>query len=483
MTQTPEPRAPHPADSAERAAPSPLAGLVVARAAAHSHDMIAGLGLKAIDADALRQRAAGPGGAEALVAAVEALAEEALGNAGIVCGILDDAVRQAAAEFVAALLGGQERIVTRKVAEGEPPQAGEAGRIEYALNHRGQPFRELANLEPGSPRTQRTVVAAEDVLAVLHPPVAPRKGVTVRGESVEAEAGEDRHAAQPEAIAGENTRVAGSNLVATCDGLCEENAAGRLRVVPQVTVRSVDEASGRVPPTGITQANVVVEGSMRGQGVATNESLFVGAGAAGGDVEGRAAVRARRLVVAGRLVGESEGRTPPIEVDEICVVGEVTNRNVAARRILVAGDCHFAQLDAEEEAWISGSLRGGVVQCRASLRVGGDLGTPGGGSRTRICLAAGGLAEHHQRRLASALRQHRAKLKELAAVVEELDGRAEKRGRSDAYWARLLQGERVPPQGPLQIRALRQFAEYSDQKRDLGRRIKGVQATLARLAA
>lgn len=460
-----------------------LESALVARGAVHASGLIGGIGLKAAKPELLRQVGAWPGGQMLLTRMVRRRAEQALEQAGIVYGVLDEELQAAVEEFVEAVLQGEERVVTRKIAQGEPPQAGQPAWIEYPLNYKGKPFRELANLRPGSPRKNCTVVQAQEVLAILHPPVSPKKGTSVLGESLDSKGGTGVAKVSLEAIAGENTEISGQNLVATCDGVCEEDAEGRVRVIPQIVLPKVDETTGRVPETGITRANVVVIGGISGQGVATAENLFIGTGPEGGTVEGRATIQARNLVLRGRMVGETQGRALPVEVEELCVVGEVVNRRISAGLLLIARDSQFARLEAERGIWVNGNLRGGIALCREYLRVRGDLGTPEGGSNTRIALLTEGIGERRQKKIAMSIKQYRSQLQELTAKLEELTKYAEKRAKADPYWARLLGGEREQPQGVLQIRALRQFGEYLEEKQQLERQAKGLKRGLARLAA
>ena len=458
----------------------PLMAAIAAKAAVHGNGLMGGIALKATKLGPLNKVLAQPDGRERLEKAVRLCVQQAMDKAGIVYGVQDDEILTAATQFVDHAAAGKDDVVTRKIAEGEAPEAGESARIEYSLNYRGRPLRELAKLDRGSTRKKCTVVHREDVLATLHPAAAPKKGTSVTGDTL-ALAEKAAKSVGLEEVAGDNTQVSGNNLVSTCSGMCEENVDGHLRVVPEIVVDRVDAATGRVPESGVTQSHVLVREAIKGEGVATEENLFVGASPQGGSIEGKASVQAKNLALNGRLVGDSEGHKTTLEVEELCAVGEVMNRTVQARYILVARDSHFARLEAHEGVWVDGNLRGGQVKCRDYLQVAGDLGTDTGGSNTHVSLVPGTAGERQKHRMNAKVKAYRDQLQGLQSQLGTLDGHADKRGKADAYWATLLEGKRQPPQGALQQRTLLQFVEYVDQKRKLGREIKNIKETLVRL--
>lgn len=487
MTKTAEtregdPRVEHGPPDAESTIQKIAAALQV-KAGVHSHGMIGGIGIRCLDFQVLQRLFQEADGRPRLAAAVRGQVERAMQRAGISYGVQDDALSATVEEFVQSVAAGEQRIVAHRIALGEAPHSGDPAHIEYALNYRGKAFRELAGLDDTSNRRHCTVVNAEDVIATLRPPVAPRKGITVRGENVEPPTVGGANPPTLEQIAGDNTRIDGTNLLASCDGVCEESAQGQLRVIAKIQVPRVDQVTGRVPETGISGANVLVEGSITGAGVATTESLFVGTGESGGGIDGRCSVQAGNLVVAGRIVGESGGRLPPLEVDGLMAASEVLNRQIDAGRILVRRDCQFAQMECEEDARVDGSLRGGQIRCHALLRVVGDLGTAGEGSKTIIILPAHGVGERRRKKITAAAHRYRDQQSELQRQTEELDKRAEKRAKADGFWASLLQGERHHPKTRMQTRALQQFVEFLNAKRTLSRQIKGVKEALVRLSA
>jgi hypothetical protein len=185
--------------------------------------------------------------------------------------------------------------------------------------------------------------------------------------------------------------------------------------------------------------------------LATSETLFVGAAKKGALIEASSAIQAKHLVLHGKAIGEGEARPSPIEVEEFCILTSVTNRSIQAGHILVGGDAQFSKLNAEHDIRIGGALRGGVTQCRQDLQVFGDLGTEAGGSNTTVLLPAEGGVSVRQKKMVAALRQYKTQLEQIHDAESELKGRSEKRSKVDQYWAKLAEGERQPPNGPLQI--------------------------------
>ena len=200
-------------------------------------------------------------------------------------------------------------------------------------------------------------------------------------------------------------------------------------------------------------------------------------------IEASSAIQAKHLVLHGKAIGEGEARPSPIEVEEFCILTSVTNRSIQAGHILVGGDAQFSKLNAEHDIRIGGALRGGVTQCRQDLQVFGDLGTEAGGSNTTVLLPAEGGVSVRQKKMVAALRQYKTQLEQIHDAESELKGRFEKRSKVDQYWAKLAEGERQPPNGPLQINTFRQFVEYLEQKRKLSAELAGVAKAVRRLGA
>jgi len=458
----------------------PLAAAIWVKSAVHAGGLVGGIGLKVVDVQVLQDALAGPDGEDRVVASVVSRVHDALQAAGIGYGVQEDQVEAAAQCLVEAAQAGSTDAFARKVAEGEAPEPGQAGYLEYLQNYRGLSFAELSSLPPNSPKKKRTVVHALDVLAIQHPPTQAKDGTGVMGEELPAPAAP---AARPVSeIAGPNTVVDKDKVLAECDGLCEEDVEGWLRVVPEIVLERVDQTTGHIPEAGVSEASIaVIESVSGGVGVSSTEAVFVGTRKEEGAVEGSASVRAMHLVVHGAIVGEGEGDTARIEVDEYCAAREVRNRSIEAAHILVAEDSHFALLNAEQEIRVDGTLRGGTAQCGASIEVRGDLGTEAGGSGTRIVVPAGPVASRKAKRATVLAGRYRAQGEELREKLDDLERRSQKRAKADAYWAKLAEGERPRPSGPLQAKTLKQFAETHEQRKTLERQMAGCQRAVQKL--
>lgn len=457
-----------------------LVAAIVVRAAESSGGLVGGVGLKAKDVEKLQKRLRQPDGAQEIQALVCARVVNALTKAGITYGIIEEEVAAAAEEFTGLLESGQGAMVTHKVAAGEAPEPGADGRVEYTLNYRGQPFAKLANLAPKSTRKSCHVVSANQVLAVLHAARPPADGTSVKGEAIAADA--KPVSASLSAVAGDNTQIAGNDLKATCDGLCEEDASGWIRVIPEIIVDNVDAGTGRLPESGISQANIVVRGEVRGEfGVATCENLFVGEGETSGGISGSAEIQARNLVATGTVAGSSEGRGAPLTIRETCVVGEVVGRTLSAGRILVARDSHLGRLEADTEIRIDGSVRGGAIRCAAHTQVAGDVGTEAGGSNTRIILPASDGQSRRQRQDAAAAREYKQKMASLREELDELSDQSDKRAKSDPYWSQLIDDEAPDPTTSMQKNALQQFETFTERRRKLEQQTSALGKALQRV--
>ena len=153
-----------------------LASLVQAKAAVHGGGLVGGLALKVAKPDGLRRVLAKPDGRPRSLKAVLAVAGKALDDAGITYGIMDDALRDMVMELLDKVAQGEPAAIARKVAEGEEPQPGQDGYVEYPLNHNSRPYHVLADLPATSGRKRCTVVHAQEVLATAPPPTAPSFG-------------------------------------------------------------------------------------------------------------------------------------------------------------------------------------------------------------------------------------------------------------------------------------------------------------------
>ena len=364
---------------------NPLAAAIWVKSAVHAGGLVGGIGLKPADPTVLRSTLKVLDGRRRLLELVVARVHQELHAAGIVYGVQDEEIQAAAESFVESVATGSTDAFARKVAVGEAPEPGQDGYIEYLLNYRGLSFGKLAGLSPNSRKKKRTVVHADDALAIEHPPTQPKDGTSVKGEKLEPPASPLTRSVGE--VAGPHTVVVKDKLLSECDGMCEEDAQGWLRVIPEIILPEVDEVTGRIPESGISEANIAVTGDVTGgPGVASCETVFVGARENGGTIEGSASIQAKHLVVHGDAVGEGdgEGDEPTIQVDEYCVVGEVRNRSVESGDALIAGDSHFARLEADETIRVRGTLRGGGAQCGEYIEIIGDLGTEVAGSNTRV---------------------------------------------------------------------------------------------------
>ncbi|MCC7265373.1 MAG: DUF342 domain-containing protein, partial [Candidatus Latescibacteria bacterium] len=473
----------HPSANAKTLTPAnpELGAAIWVKSAVNADGLVGGVGLKPLDLRRLQETLARPGGQQELLEIVLARLGQSLAEAGIVHGVHDEELQAAAQAFVQAVAAGKSEALARRVAEGEAPQAGEPGWIEYPLNHRGMPFGRLAGLKPDSSEKRTQVVHAGELLAVFHPAKDPVAGTSVRGEALKLAA--KGGAASLQQVAGEGTRCNGEQLVSEYDGLCEEDAAGGLRVIPQIRVPEVNVATGRIPGSGISEASIAVDGDLKGGvGVATSEQLFVGLRPQGAFIESNASVQAKNLVLRGTASGAMGETGAPIEVEDLCAVGEVVNRHLSARRILVTGKSSFARLEADEMIWIGVSLHGGLLSCRRLVQVSGDLGSTGGASATRVLLPQKEKRSRAQRRQAVALKKYREQLEALRLQLAELSGQCERRAKADPYWARLVKGEPVAPQGALQVNAYRQFGEYNERRANLERQLAAIGKAVRRLA-
>lgn len=453
---------------------------VKVRSAVHAGGLVGGVGLKPVDLPALQRILGQPDGRERLRQLVAARVRAELVTAGIVYGLQEESIEAAAHALVAQVESGSAAPIARRVAQGDPPEPARDGFIEYPLNHRGLPFARLAGLPPKSRQRKHTVVHARDTLAIEHPPTSAEDGTSVKGDRLPAAA--QARAPSVAEVAGPHTVVEGPRLLAACDGLCEEDVDGWLRVIPEIVLPRVDPTTGRIPEAGVSEANIaVIEGVAGGPGIATTESVFVGTRPSGGTVEGHAAIQARHLVVAGGALGDSESDGARIDVDGWCVVRQVRNRAIDAAHILVAGDCDFARLDAGREIRVDGALRGGAARCGTFVEIRGDLGTEAGGSNTLIVAPTAGGGARRSKRTSDLVSHHRAEVADLRKGIDDLERRGQKRAKVDAYWARLLDGERPEPHGPVQLRAQSQFAEFDERRHALRRRLDASQRAVQKL--
>jgi uncharacterized protein (DUF342 family) len=480
----------HGKPGAETAAAAEVAGLdqaFLVKAAVYERGMAAGIGLKALDRARLRQQLGQSSGRAVLKERVRRRVEEALRQAEVSNGEDAAAIEEAIEAFLAVAEKGGEEAVARKVAQGDLPEPGEAGWLEYPLNPDNLPMRQVEGVPLTSKKRWLRLVHPGDTLVKLVPARPGKPGRGVRGEKIEpAKLGETPSLTR---AMGSNVTLEEDRLVAACEGACEENAAGRVRVVPEVSVEAVDARTGNLPEAGVGQTSVLVRREIKaGYSVATNEDVFVGRGSGEAVVEREARVAARNLVVDGRILGKPEDSPGgaegwPVQVQEVCAAQEIDGASAVAGVILVARDSRFARLDADESIRVDGDLIGGIAICRQALWVGGDLGTAKGGSHTRVVIPQEGGSPRRKKQRALALHQHKKTASEIQQKLAKLEEQAGRRTQAESYWAALLGGEERPPKNPVEAAVLRHFKDFSNEKKRLTHALEEVRRSLRQLQA
>lgn len=411
--------------------------------------------------------------------------DEELARQGVTYGVQEEAIRAAVEEFVERVTAGSGTMATRKVAQGQPPEPGEDGWLEYPLNPGGHPLHTLGRADQISASGKVHKVQEGELLVVRHPLRAGQDGCDVRGERV----GPDHppRDVSLESAAGTNTTVAGEKLVAAISGVYQEDARGRVCVVQEVVTEEVNAATGDLPRAGVAATHFWVQKGVRsGFGVFTTEGVFLGSSEEAGALDRDTRVRARNLVVRGQvaggtlpaayLSGEAEGmeeaerrriahqiEKSQIEVEEVFGAREVLGRNVSAGTILVQTHSFMAALDAVEDIRVDGNLAGGVVSFGRRLQVMGNLGDAEG-SVTRIRIGAEDRGEQKKGRFRADLQARKATLEALVGRLEVHQEGMERHAKKSLYWAALMRGEKRPPGGPVESRILVQFFQAAKQK-------------------
>lgn len=464
-------------------AQDPLDRAFVARVAVYAGGLSAGLGIKPVDRGLLVEAVADPAQRSALKAKVLDRLGQALDKAEVTNGVDAAVLPEAAEAFVEAIAKGEDNVVARKVATGDPPEPAESARLEYPLNPDSLPMCKVHDVPETSDRKWLHMVHAGETLVQLIPAKQGKAGRDVRGQPVEPEKPEEVTLAS---VRGANTVIQEDKLVAECDGACEENARGVLRVVPEVEVEAVDGSTGSIPEAGISSANILVARSIRGgYGVATSENVFVGLGKAAGKVEQTARLSARNLVVKGKVFGPGEGGAGgdrnTLDVMETCIAKGLDRRAVSATRILVAGDVLLCTLEADDAVRIDGNMVGGQAICRKRFTLSGDMGTPDGGSHTRLMVPPPSDVSRKGKRLTASLNRQKKALADLQDKQSELADVDAKRAKSDPYWASLSGGELAKPDSPRKAQTLRQFMDMVNMKKKLERSAGEIRKAVERL--
>ena len=405
-------------------------------------------------------------------------------------GIDAEAIGEAIEEFINLVREGSDKMVSRKIAAGERPEAGADASLEYRLNPDGFARRELPEKERHIVLSRTHEVQAGQTLVVRRPPASAKPGITVRGEPVPPTV-ERRDDESLLDIRGLNTEVVDEErLVSTIDGIYREDLRGKVRVVQELEVDEVNTATGDLPKSGVAAVNVVVRKAVAaGSAVQTTEDVFIGTPKEAGTLEAGCGIRARNLVVRGPvlgggvpeayLTGEMDALDQPeqakvrsdleashVEVEAIFAAREVIGRNVSAGTALVQATVHGSALEVEGDLQVDGDLVGGLVMCGGMVEVLGDMGNEEG-TPTRVRLELEGPREKRVTQLKTELVAQRQQVKRLLAELEEHRKGMELRARRSTYWAALLAGEKRPPARPMERKLLTQFLESSKQRKQL----------------
>ena len=461
-----------------------LSQIVTVRAAVSERGLAAGVGIKACHGGRLERQLASEPAREMVRQYLANQIEESLTSARICDGVDGEAIEKAIDDFVSCVGAGDGDVITRKIAEGEAPTPGKPARLRYVLNPDDLAMHDVLDVPPSSKRKWIHMVNEGETLVELMPPEPGSPGRTVQGEAIECDAEHEDESL--DGVGGSNTHIEGNRLLAGCDGACEENATGRVRVVPELVVDAVNQETGSLPQEGMAKSNLlvrkVVESGFR---VATTGDVIVGDATGQGTVDD-SKVTASNIIVGGTIFGAKDSGESPdrsgLAASEICVAREIIGRQIVAGQILVADSSRFARLEADESIRIDGDAVGGQLFVRRELAVAGDLGSEGGGSRTTVIVSAKGAQSRRKRRRAAAVHSLQERREELQSTVERMDKLSGRRAESDPFWAALLQGEERPAKTPVEATILRKFKDWSNGRKEAERSLEQVKGGLAELA-
>ncbi|MDA0747134.1 MAG: FapA family protein [bacterium] len=469
------------------------------KAAVYQSGQAAGLAIKTTNPERIAELLQDPGEAHVLRDRMRQKIGEALSVQNITSGILDDEILATVEDFCTKVLEGTGTLATRKIAEGQPPQPGEDGWLEYVQNPNGLPLRELGRADQAAAKKKVYQVKAGDELVVRHPPTAGTDGCDVRGEQIKPV--QEPRDVSIQTVSGPNTTATEEKLIAAIAGVYREDPQGRVHVVQEVRVEEVNFITGNLPRSGVASTNSWVTGGVRkGFGVFTSEDVFVGKNARTGNVDENTPMRARNLIVTGLVAGgrlpmeylsaEAEGEDEAlqkkllrqiensrIEISSLFEAREVRGRNISAGTILVRTHCHMSLLEAGEDVLVDGNLVGGSVTIGRRLQVLGDLGNAEGSS-TRIRLASEAPEEKKKKRFTVEVQTLKNKMEQHTVQLETHMQAMEQRGKKSDYWAALFKGEKRPPRGPVERRILVQFFQASKQKSALERELADLKRAL-----
>ena len=330
--------------------------IFTAKVAAYAKNMKAGVGLQVLSVKMLKKMLHADGGDEALKKLCTERIYGRISDSGFGYGIDDAAISEAADVFLEMVVNESGEVVARQIAEGEPAVPATDGRLEYLLNPDNLPMHKVKGVPQNSDHRWLKVVAKDEKLVQVFPPDGGKPGRNVLDEEVPAG---NPKTVTLSSVQGQNTEVSGECLIATCDGAYEENASGKIRVVPEVSVPAVDATTGNLPDAGVSKANILVRGDVKGPyGLASSETVFVGLDGDGGVIEPNANASAKNLVVRGTILGDpaannnKKEKVLAIEAQDLCVAREIDGRQVKAENLLVMEDCRVAQIDADARVCI-----------------------------------------------------------------------------------------------------------------------------------
>ena len=397
--------------------------------------------------------------------------DHAMSEATVCYGVEETQIGDAIEALIKTIEQGSSDTIARKIAQGDLPEPGKSTYIQYVLNPNNKPMGQSEGVPPTSDKVWFHVVHKGDVLVELIPAAEGKPGRSVLGEKIEAPAcsGKPVHLTS---IVGDNTLIEGNKLIATIEGAYEENAVGRVRVVPEIVIQNVDALSGSLPAAGSSLASMMVCQDVKGPyGVSSTENDFVGIGKNVGLVEKTAFISAKNLVVHGTLQGiQEDGQNcVAVEVEELCVAQDIDGRLVRAGSLMVAGDCRRVRLEIDEWAHVNGDVVGCLVICRQEFTAAGNLGSAEGGSHTRIVIPLDRGASRKIHRIDAEIAKKKKELSVFQEKTQQLQAENAKRAKTDMFWAGLLNGETRPPKTAMEGQTQRQFHAMVNQQKKLAK--------------
>ncbi len=293
---------------------------------------------------------------------------DSLRHRGIVFGIKEDIL-----DFMAAGHICGERIL---VAEGQGPQPGEPGKLEFLFDtsSRGRPLES----EDGSVdmRNLQMVinVSAGQPLVRRIAPTPGTQGRSVFGETIDAPV-----AREAEFRMGGGTKLAEEDpavLVSAVDGAVVVSGGGYVEVIKSEIIPSdIDYTTGNVSFTG----DLTIRGSVRaGFSVEAKGNLRIG-----GNVEEATVSCTGNLEIAGGAVGAGEGT--------LCCQGSLKARHIERFNVRAGRDVYVAEDAIHSIITAQGRIHAKIiVGGTASAGEGIEAEVVGAAAETRTVLDAGG---------------------------------------------------------------------------------------------